>query len=271
MLNSSKNLRRIVFEGGLGSQILPYLEMSWFKENFQSFVVDTSYFDKNEKISRRSGADHWSYRLDRYNISLDSLAREGVKESQGFNVSNQRNFDLWTSSFWKFCKAKGESLLPIDAFALSSFKKNIGLQPGENYSCIHVRRGDYMRVASKLVSDEEWMATLTKLLPDFSGALVICSDSKFESHVKSRISKLCEPYNLNVMWLEGGNFDECDLHDFMRTSNNLITSNSTFSFSAALLGVKKNRSYVPLQFYGDQELEIINRGFRASGSFLLMD
>ena len=76
---------------------------------------------------------------------------------------------------------------------------------------------------------------------------------------------------VQVIFLEGGNFDECDLHDLMREADILIASNSTFSFTAALLGKQGMKSLVPNVFYGDAELEEINAGVRSAGTFFLLN
>jgi hypothetical protein len=264
--------RTVVFEGGLGSQILPFLEASWLKHIGEPFSANLYYFDVNEKISMgKGGADHWSFRLDRYGYSLASLEKFGIGDDSQQELRSERNFDLWTSDFWQFSRRYGPELLPINQDAYLAFKSSLGLNPKSRYSVVHVRRGDYLRVASRIVSDQEWLGALRKIISQVEEFLIISSDSKLPMQTKSQVAELASLSRVEVVFLEGGHFDECDLHDLMREADILIASNSTFSFTAAILGKQGMKSLVPNIFYGDSELEEINAGFRSAGTFFVLD
>ncbi len=264
--------RSVVFEGGLGSQILPFLEANWLKHNGEPFSVNLSYFDVNKKISmNKGGADHWSFKLDRYGYPIPSLEKFGIGDDLQQDVRNERNFDLWTSEFWEFSRKYGPELLPVDQDAYLVFKASMGLGPKSKYSVVHVRRGDYLRVASRIVSDQEWLRALRAIISQVEEFLVISSDSKLPIETKRQVTRIAAVSQVEVIFLEGGNFDECDLHDLMREADILIASNSTFSFTAALLGKQGMKSLVPNVFYGDAELEEINAGVRSAGTFFLLN
>lgn len=269
---SNGKYRSVVFEGGLGSQILPFLEASWLKHIGQPFTVNLSYFDLNKKISTgKGGADHWSFKLERYGYSLASLQKFGNSDISQEDIRSERNFDLWTGDFWQFSKRYGPEYLPVNQEACLAFKSSLGLNANSRYSVVHVRRGDYLRVASRIVSDEEWLRALTMIISQVGEFLIISSDSKLPEETKGRVAELASFKRVEVIFLEGGDFDECDLHDLMREADILITSNSTFSFTAAILGKQGMTSLVPNIFYGDAKLEEINVGFRSAGTFFLLD
>jgi len=271
-LPNGGNYRSVVFEGGLGSQILPFLEASWLEHNGQPFTVNLSYFDVNEKISTgKGGADHWSFRLDRYGYSLSSLEKFGIGDASQQEIRSERNFDLWTSDFWQFSRKYGPEHLPVNQDACLAFKSSLGLNAKSRYSVVHVRRGDYLRVASRIVSDQEWLRALRMIISHVDEFLIISSDSKLSMQIKSQVVELASLSRVEVVFLEGGHFDECDLHDLMREADILIASNSTFSFTAAILGKQGMKSLIPNIFYGDAKLEEINAGVRSAGTFFVLD
>lgn len=271
-LQNDSNYRCVVFEGGLGSQILPFLEAIWLKDSGERFAVDLSYFGVNKKISTgKGGADHWSFRLDRYGYSIDSLQKFGMGVDFQMDIRSDRNFDLWTSEFWHFARKCGPEHLPINQNAYLAFKISLGLNAQSKYSLIHVRRGDYLRVASRIVSDQEWLKILKLMISQIEEFLIITSDSKLSIQTKNQVIELASLSRVTVVFLEGGNFDECDLHDLMRQADILIASNSTFSFTAAILGKPEMKSLVPNIFNGDPKLEAINVGIRSAGTFFILD
>lgn len=267
----AREMRKVVFEGGLGSQLIPLLEKNYLSSMSIPYVVDASYFRINQKISKSGNrADHWSYRLDYYGIALDSLIGDSVQLDSEMWVSTKRNFDLWDSDFWKYVNDFGPYLLPINSENLKLFKKEIGIGEEESYSVIHVRRGDYLRVASHIVTDSMWLGIIEQMKLIASKNVVIASDSEVPPETKKQVSRVFSDTNTQVIYLEGKKLDECILHDFMRSANLLVASNSTFSFTAAVLSNPNTFCLVPSIFYGDEELEEINRGYRAAGDFFVL-
>ena len=264
-------IRKVVFEGGLGSQIIPFLEKSYLASMNIPFVVDTSYFRINQKISQSRGrADHWFYRLDFYGITLDSLMDDSLPMNAQMEVSQDKNFDLWNADFWSYVKEFGASLLPINLKLLQDFKSTVGIGSNESYSVIHVRRGDYLRVASHIVSDSMWLGIIEKIKSLTSTNLVITSDSKIPQETKKELHRIFNGTPTRIVYLEGNKTDEGVLHDFMRSANLLVTSNSTYSFSAAVLSEPNTFCVIPSVFYGEKELEEINQGYRAAGDFFIL-
>jgi hypothetical protein len=49
-----------------------------------------------------------------------------------------------------------------------------------------------------------------------------------------------------------------------------VTSNSTFSFSAAVLGKSGQLAFSPVNFHSGPDAEKYNRSFRTAGSFMTL-
>ena len=87
------------FEGGLGSQLMAYIEHHNKNKMFGSqALVDVSYFDSNEIYDNEWGLTHWIWKLDHYGIALPktqkvesklmSLRRPNDAERASFNLEN---------------------------------------------------------------------------------------------------------------------------------------------------------------------------------------
>ena len=116
------------------------------------------------------------------------------------------------------------------------------------FLCIHIRRGDYVNVASHLISDGEFISLVRK----FSGLInhaVILSDSPIEPDFRNAVS----PHFSTVSFLD--NIDPYSSHRVMRCARILICSNSTFSLTAAALNPNA-LVVVPKQWYGEKDREI---------------
>jgi hypothetical protein len=120
---------------------------------------------------------------------------------------------------------------------------------GERYLCLHVRRGDYLNVASHLVSSKE----LDGIASQFSGLVdrvLILSDSpigatEFEN-VRSKF-----PGRINVI---DSDPDPILAHSLMRNAAVLICSNSQFSLSAGLLS--NGLKIIPKMWFGADAIRI---------------
>jgi hypothetical protein len=120
---------------------------------------------------------------------------------------------------------------------------------GERYLCLHVRRGDYLNVASHLISSKE----LDGIASQFGGLvdrILILSDSpigadEFES-VRSKFSG-----RINVI---DSDPDPILAHSLMRNAAVLICSNSQFSLSAGLLS--NGLKIIPKVWFGADASQI---------------
>jgi hypothetical protein len=75
----------------------------------------------------------------------------------------------------------------------------------------------------------------------------------------------------NFHFISGTLLDECVVHDLMRMADFLVCSNSTFSFSAALLAKESATSIAPIDFFDPQTMQSVNEKFRSAGNFFILD
>ncbi len=127
---------------------------------------------------------------------------------------------------------------------------------------MHVRRGDYVNVASHLIADGEFV----RLAGKFAGLadhIVVLSDSPIERDLRTAVSALFR----GVLLLD--NIDAFVAHRIMRSASILICSNSTFSLTAALLN-SRALSVVPKQWYGSGDRQV-EAAIHARSSFEILE
>jgi hypothetical protein len=74
------------------------------------------------------------------------------------------------------------------------------------------------------------------------------SDSPFDEYYMNTINEIFD--NHIVEFINGG--DELEIHALLRGADILITSNSMYSLSAALLQKKEGLAIMPKHFYGKE-------------------
>jgi hypothetical protein len=258
-----KNLTHI--EGGLGSQILGlisfYNQQDKFGENRAK--CDLSYFNHNSRENL------WDWNLDGYGIELSGLKRFESRSKWNL-LKGKKDFltDLEISQdYWRISRTKYLDRFPIDEKRLQIFLQRVsGKADLVDYGAIHIRRGDYLQVASKMISLDEYDQFLKKISPILPKLSVVISDSTFTVEEKKRLIEAIGT-DRETVFLDGPGHDPFILHCLMRSAHLLVTSNSTFSFSAGLLGQEGQVVFSPLEFHSGKGSEKHNRTFRSVGSF----
>ena len=131
----------------------------------------------------------------------------------------------------------------------------------DRFLCMHVRRGDYVNVASHLIADGEFV----RLVGKFAGLVdhvVVLSDSPIEADFRNAVSPLFK----EVLFLD--DIDAFAAHRIMRIASILICSNSTFSLTAAVLN-SRALAIVPKQWYGSGDRQV-EAAIHARCSFQVM-
>jgi hypothetical protein len=235
----------IVFAGGMGTQIIQTAAYFSLKDAGQPVFADMSYFETEARMAEVGKAGqltHWFWQLDQF-----GLPRSSFEQSLGLN---KRNADMLSD---------GPRLLELGLKALAQpdIQKRFrsaaeigGLLPEDvlsSFLCIHIRRGDYVNVASHLISDEEFIGLIKK----FSGLIshaVILSDSPIPSDFRNAVSSGFK----SVSFLD--NIDPYSSHQVMRSARILICSNSTFSLTAASLNPGA-LVVIPKKWFGGKDSE----------------
>ncbi|MCA3238991.1 MAG: alpha-1,2-fucosyltransferase [Curvibacter sp.] len=230
----------VTFSGGMGAQVIS--AAIYFAERKQGRVVyaDLSYFDKPEDVvlaGQPGHCSHWAWQLGLFGIS--PAAFESV------SVADRRKVEYLADGQEKLERAL---VALADPAVREHFKVPASIEdllPGwsdAKFLCIHVRRGDYVNVASHLVSDEAFIS----LAQRFAGILervVVLSDSPIGESFRVGIAGLFS----SALFLDDIGVDAT--HRIMRRANALICSNSQFSLIAAALNPGA-LALIPKQWFG---------------------
>ena len=219
----------VTFTGGMGAQILSaaiYLSM---KDAGKKVYADLSYFDTPAKLATEGAmgqVSQWAWQLSPFGLEPSDfeIFTGGNSKKEDLIVGGARLIQLSLRSLQDkkiqdhFSMAK----FPIDTFGLD----------GAKYVCAHIRRGDYVNVASHLMADEEFLNAANKF-SSLCDTLVVVSDSIISESLKTRFSTQFK----DCIFLD--NIDAFTTHCIMRKANVLICSNSQFSLVAAALNTTR--------------------------------
>jgi hypothetical protein len=235
----------IKFEGGMGNQLLNAALYFYLENSGKKVYADLSYFEKEThvaEVGRKGEISRWPWQLGEFGImqsqfqileppiklkkSAVILPDDGNKLQMVLNALKQdeirKRFKI---------EEDIENILP-------NFQKF-------NYLCIHIRRGDYVNVASHVVSDEQFIQQARKFSGLISNA-VILSDSPISNEMQHTFSSLYT----NMHFLDST--DAMTAPKVMRLSRVLICSNSQFSMIGAALNTKA-LILLPMQWLGKGE------------------
>jgi hypothetical protein len=236
--------KEVIFQGGLGSQIVAYAAYSYLQKTSELVYANLDYYKNNTPNFAKpgEGVSFWKYDLDKYNINMSDLIENTNNEPVKLVDQEYEKFDLF---FEAQARLDFVNLFQISDerrdYAKSLLKEsNIHNSP---FICIHIRRGDYLNVASHLVKDEEFIEIIDKF-HKLADSIVILSDSKIDSKIKT----LAEKKFKNVSLLGDSRISHVDGHNIMRNADILITSNSTYSLTAGVMN--KNVVLIPKIWFG---------------------
>lgn len=142
----------------------------------------------------------------------------------------------------------------------------LGLLDGRGYAAIHIRRGDYLRVSSRVVRLEESIGLASRVSGLFPPRIVLLSDDAISPEERSEIGRSLP--DRECLFIDEP--DQHVAHGLLRLATVLITSNSTFSWTAAMLTVHdEGIALAPQHFFGPS-MRPINQIFQSSASWMLM-
>jgi len=235
----------VTFTGGMGAQIISAAAYFFLKGKGQEVYVDLSYFDQAEcvaMVGKTGDVSHWSWQLDPFGLDRNSFEQAAAYSGREVSLIED---------------GPQKMKLGLKALAQPEVQKRFAivgnaddvLPPGfsSGYLCVHVRRGDYVNVASHLVSDREFFELAGKFV-GLVKHLVVVSDSPIEEDFRQTISSGYE----QAVFLDGA--DVYASHRIMRNARILVCSNSQFSLIAALLN-SRALVVLPKQWFGQKDLE----------------
>jgi hypothetical protein len=236
----------IHIDGGLGSQILQYALYVWLKRKGKRVLLDARYFDEQSVLEDGNWVIQRSWKLDSFGYNL-----KNQKLGSGFRLRDIDFMRLYSECYSQILKDKGflNSLFPLDTKGMHNVLNLVGLSVNklETSVVIHVRQGDFLTAASLLLNEDYYIRALKFVQGEIdASSVIIVSDEVIDSNRFPRISKLLASNTPKFRAIIGG--DDHLIHNLMRSCKALICSNSTYSFTAAMLKTTGIIVY-PSKFY----------------------
>lgn len=266
MASLGMTLKDVVYlEGGLGSQLLSMMVYLQRRENEAHVKADASYFKHGLEVPTddASGLTGWPWELHRYGFDLADFppVRTGIR----VRVPARDRVALEGHFLAEAARRDWSAIFPIQPTTYDDLQA-LGLNADSDFACIHVRRGDYLRVSSRVVELEESLGVALRLGSRLPERVVFLSDDEFHSEEREAISKRLLGH---VCAFHTGS-DQHASHGLMRMASLLITSNSTFSWSAGILSTQPRALVIsPTRFFGVGH-DDTNRTFQAASDWMLM-
>jgi hypothetical protein len=265
----SKPLESIIrIEGGLGSQLIGLLKLESRRIKDPSVRADVSYFSQKSGKEVSNGSTIWSWQLDKYGYSLDDFSKRAKFYDKYLGVifslsAKEHNLEQFASLSWRAFAEK----FPL-ADGLQSYLDENKISLKSDFAVIHVRRGDYLKVASKLVFLEESISVFKQFMRLVDGPVFISSDENLSEEDLAFCNTNLPSSRLIIV---DPNIDIHIVHSLMRCANLLVTSNSTFSWTAGMLSKRESPVLIsPLNFVREDD-NSINGFFRSTSSWMIID
>ena len=168
----------ITFTGGMGAQLLSAAIYFSMKKDGNLVYADLSYFDEPERVAAAGSAgqcSHWAWQL-----GLFGLTPTMFDINPALHKRNSVVLEDGPEKLEAGMKALAQPEIQAIFTIPSEAKNNLPAWIDEKFLCIHIRRGDYVNVASHLLADEAFIA-LAKKFSGLVDRLVVLSDSPIET------------------------------------------------------------------------------------------
>lgn len=241
---ADKNLPTVVaFAGGMGTQIIQAAVYFSLKKEGRPVYADLSYFATDARMAEVGNPGqltHWFWQLDQFGLPQSSF-----EQKAGLNKHNADILHDGARMVTLGLKALADPEIQRQYQDVSSDLSVLPDEVRSGFLCIHIRRGDYVNVASHLIQDDEFISLINR----FSGLVnhaVILSDSPIKQDFRDAV----RPSFASALFLD--DIDPYTSHRIMRNARILICSNSTFSLTAATLNPNA-LVIIPKRWYADKD------------------
>ena len=215
-------------------------------------------------------APNWNWELAHYGIEIEHLAISNnfryvpvilhrlSTHIRDFSGRSRR--ESYTVADCDIASIVNQLPIPDSSFKiLEKFDWEAG-----DYGVIHIRKGDYISLSTRLIDLEESLDLLSRI--KLEQLFVICDDPLSQSETQ-RLRDLIDIKSINL--LDGNTHDHHALHGVMRLAKVMITSNSTFSWSAGILNQNpKKLIFSPTHFFNNPENDAI---FLSQSKWMLLN
>jgi len=260
MFKLSKRPHVISISGGLGSQILGYSKYLYLKNELeiQNMEFDVKYFTSPEIGKNHPGLEFWPWGLDWYGYELPAQGRASYKRYVKY--PHRKHEEISDLEIWLWLR-KSNGYFPTDPLRLASKIEELRLT--SNFNLIHVRRGDYEKIAALTTSHQKYFKLLTSIQKSLFSKSLVVSDDPIEEEQKNRYLEILGE---DISFLSKFDLSDKLTHDLMRNASVLVTANSTFSLSAALLNRQAELIFSPIRYAHGKEL---NNDFLGLGDWYM--
>jgi len=204
--------------------------------------------------------------MHRYGIEIDNFLKFDAPIEVTRLLSARRNSSWIKKIGWQNLAAQFREKFPIQEDKVNQYASKLGLDLNTDFAAVHIRRGDYIQVASLLLDEKEQFSLLKQIESCLPKTLLVMSDSPVSDD--SRVI-LNSAFKGEVHFLDDSSIDAGIMHDSLRMASVLVTSNSTFSFSAGILSVRNGLVFGPMAFTQDEDALSPDSMFRVAGRFFL--
>jgi hypothetical protein len=267
----AKKLMKVVrIEGGLGSQLIGLVIYESKKIRDPLVRPDVSYFFHRSNHGISNGPTIWDWELDDYGYALENFSSQSKFYDKYLGLFFSSNTKKVRDSAKELAEAPWRALakkLPL-AGGVNDFLVKHELSLQKDFAVIHIRRGDYLKVASRVLTLEESINGLARFSSFISGPIFITSDDFLGKKELDYCKDKLGPSRLIVV---DSGIDHHIVHSLMRSATFLFTSNSTFSWTAGMLNVREAPMIIsPTSFFGEKDY-LVNDLFRSRSSWMLLD
>ena len=222
----------VTFAGGLGAQLLSMAVMLSPETSGQPWRADLDYFRLKPKraVVGEKSFSVWPWQLGPYGFSFEDTVQRGFHDCQ-------QSFPLRGTSeklalgIRSLQRREIAALFPL--LTPAKVAKGVGVDLAffaEPFIGFHLRRGDYLNVASRVLPDELFMRTGGSLRSLTKSALVV-SDSRLHVDTQSSLQSMFP----NLIVLDDVDTHPYFVHQALRHASVLVGSNSQFSLVSGLL------------------------------------
>ncbi len=243
----------LYLEGGLGSQLLTYMKFLYLREIGQYPKIDITYFTSKSLRFHNPDLSIWPYQLHLFGIGLEFFKKHAYsKKLRFYKVKDNLEFFHENPDFLKFITSSFNFRFPPPSESSTNFLRDkLEIEKSAMFSVMHIRQGDYLKVASYNVPLEHYLNLCKSLAPLMPKNLIISSDSSLDLIFLRKLKVICDSFSIKVHVLDEESLSSLLIHELMRLADLLITANSTFSLTAALMSKDNSVAFLPIYFYKD--------------------
>jgi hypothetical protein len=243
-------MKIISFTGGYGAQIISAAAFFYInKIQCEDAGAYMGYFSQVPHLATPGVKDdmsHWQWELNNFGINITDFNQPNILSSLDviWDGPEKNNFG--------FAGLRHPEISDLFPICNDTLKRKHEIFGDESFACMHLRRGDFLNVATHIVSDEAFLR-VSKRIGKLVKNLLIVSDTPLSKFMLEGL----KAQNINCITAIGG--DPHLIHGLMRLSDIFIASNSQFSLTAAALKDETSLTLYPAQH--DQDLQSYSNKF----------